>query len=449
VKPNASTRKRPNVFVLVFAPLTCLERLRGRKRLAALGIYGLLLIVIAIFAWREMSLRGLPDIGEPFDVKTFGTISVPDDQNAFTLYHKAVRLLKPADREIALKHGKNWSVTDWSQANADLKRWAEANRAALEVWLAGTERSAALHIQPKDMKIDTNLDLVHDQRTFVPLALLEGSRREQAGDLEGAWTMYRAAVRCSRHCGMHGCVVARLIGSALLGKTRPHLTGWVEHPAMTSALLRQAQQDLDTFAAMSPPASQAIQVEYFAMDDALSHREKWSRWALEAPDEQTMWYNHVPLYVRAKHFLRHEPERSRRVLRLLVANMLSQCDRPRSERAKLRDASFLLYASNEFTPPAIRALGADELQQWLLTSDLRALFPALEAILARCDGDLAALELFRLVIAVRAYRLDRGVPPTTYGDLVGPYLKTLPEGFEPRDPVVSDTEPSAMSRPTP
>jgi hypothetical protein len=185
------------------------------------------------------------------------------------------------------------------------------------------------------------------------------------------------------------------------------------------------------------------------MGDALSHPEKWSRWGVDAPDEQTMWYNSVPLFVRGRQFVRHEPERSRRVLRLLVANTQSQCDRPRPARAKMRDHAFLLYASNEFTSSAIRALGPEELQQWLLGSDLRGLLAALSLALSRRDGDLAAFDLPRLDIAARAYRLDGGVPPTTYGDLVGPYIKTLPDGFEHGDALAPNAEPLTPTKPTP
>jgi hypothetical protein len=448
VNAFASIKKRSNFFVIILAPLIFLERLHGRKRLALLGTYCVLLIVIAIWAWRAMSLRGLPDIGEPFDVKTLGTISVPDGQNAFVVYREAVKRVRPADEALVRKHGKTWEETDWARANPDLKRWAEVNSAALQVWLVGTERPQALDTQPRDVKIDTNIDLVQEQRKLVPLALLEGSRREQAGDLEGAWTMYRAAVRCSRHAAMHGCAVARMIGTLLFGKTRPHVTRWIQHPAMTSVLLSRAQRDLDICAAMSPPMSQTIHVEYFGMDDALAHPENWSRWGVETPDQQALWYNHIPLLVQGRRFLRHEPERSRRLLRLFVANMLSQCDRPRSKRAKVRDASFLLYEGNGNTPPSVRGLGPERLQQWLLTSDLHALFPALGSTMNRCDGDFASFDLLRLVIALRAYGLDRGAPPTTFGDLLGPYLKTLPEGFEAGDPVDSNTEPPVTSKRT-
>ena len=37
-------------------------------------------------------------------------------------------------------------------------------------------------------------------------------------------------------------------------------------------------------------------------------------------------------------------------------------------------------------------------------------------------------------MAERAFEIDHGQPPKTYGELLGPYLKALPEGLEPGDP---------------
>ena len=36
-------------------------------------------------------------------------------------------------------------------------------------------------------------------------------------------------------------------------------------------------------------------------------------------------------------------------------------------------------------------------------------------------------------MAERAFEVERGRPPKTYGDLLGAYLKALPDGIEPQD----------------
>ena len=46
------------------------------------------------------SLNGLPDIGEPFDVREFRTFRVADDQNAFIFLRRASEKLTPAPATV-------------------------------------------------------------------------------------------------------------------------------------------------------------------------------------------------------------------------------------------------------------------------------------------------------------------------------------------------------------
>jgi hypothetical protein len=57
--------------------------------------------------------------------------------------------------------------------------------------------------------------------------------------------------------------------------------------------------------------------------------------------------------------------------------------------------------------------------------------------MARVDFERGLFDDLILQMAQRAYRIDRGKPASTYGDLLGDYLKTLPEGFAPGDAVGS------------
>src|SRR5690349_17957153 len=79
----------------VLAPLRWLERARGRKRLALVALYLVLLAVAAFFGWWASSLRGLPDIGDPFDVAAFRAEGVPPEQDAYTHYRRASQLFRP------------------------------------------------------------------------------------------------------------------------------------------------------------------------------------------------------------------------------------------------------------------------------------------------------------------------------------------------------------------
>jgi hypothetical protein len=85
----------------------------------------------------------------------------------------------------------------------------------------------------------------------------------------------------------------------------------------------------------------------------------------------------------------------------------------------------------------VRALGPEGLKAWLKSSDLPILLPAFGSFVGRCTGDRATFDMLRLTMALRTYALERGTPPRRFGDLVGPHLKTLPEGFETPDPLTS------------
>ena len=64
--------------------------------------------------WWRMQLLGLPDIGDPFDVKAFRAFTIPDDRNAYVLYRQAATRLKPWSAGQA---AGNMSLRPWSKAN--------------------------------------------------------------------------------------------------------------------------------------------------------------------------------------------------------------------------------------------------------------------------------------------------------------------------------------------
>src|SRR5262249_9402865 len=71
--PAMSVATRPRIIGrllrIPLAPLRWLERTRGRWRLALGLLYLVVLAVVVALTYRETSLWGLPDIGDPFDVE--------------------------------------------------------------------------------------------------------------------------------------------------------------------------------------------------------------------------------------------------------------------------------------------------------------------------------------------------------------------------------------------
>jgi hypothetical protein len=425
-------------------PLHWLERSRGWKRLGLIVLYLSIALVVGVFGWRELSLWRLPNIDEPFDTVKFGTIPVADGDNAMVVYREAARRFINPSSSYHVPSTTAWGVTDWNTADPEVLRWVADNRAGFEIWLRGTERPDSLVVQPRDMEITTILAPLQSMRSFAKIALLEGSRLEYAGDLEGAWKIYRAVLRSSRHAGKHGGLVQRMTGQSILLNARASIQVWITHPKVTPAMLRRAISDLEESAAMTSPMSEMVRSEYFASRSILSQPGKWKKWGLDGSDDDEFWYRQFSFVRPTERFFQYEPERSLRVLRLITAGFLAQCDRPAADRPQLFSSQHLVYDLDARTPPAVASISPKELVAWADKSSLRMLtFPGTRAIL-RIQVEPGIFDALRLATAERAFEIEHGKLPATYQDLIGDYLKALPEGIEPGEAVSAPVVPNSM-----
>ena len=127
-------------------------------------------------------------------------------------------------------------------------------------------------------------------------------------------------------------------------------------------------------------------------------------------------------------FWRREPDRSRRVIRLVTANWLAYYDLPTGIRPKPdpNATSLDLYAFRPEAPSQARALSPEALDRWMDTAYdaqkvLRFLDPSGIRIVEQANhAD------FLVLLATELYRRDHGTDPRTPEALVGPYLKSLP-----------------------
>jgi hypothetical protein len=408
------------------------SRPRTRRGLyLALGLAGL----SALITWRVTSLDGLPDIGEPFDVEAFCR-PIPDESNAFVLY-----------REAFEKLGKELVRDDfvWELADEAQKKWLAENREALATWRRGTERPDALYIPPRTLTYTTLLPVVQGQRTFARLAMLEGSRLEAEGEFEEALDCYLAILRASRHTGRRGCAIDRLVGIAMHANACKRLTALAERPEVGASTVRRALDAAVAIDAMTPANSDTLKCEYLSFVNSvdLPLLDDPSKILNPAPE---MWKS--PLgraYFRMARVFKKEPERSRRVYRLIVANRLAYCDLPSARRPpKVSLAPNLppkgaawalladLYTVDETAPAPARALPAEDLARWYASTIYAELcLPNLGAIdkaLARERGVQATL---LIALANQLYLKEHGKAAETVEELVGPYLKALPEGYTP------------------
>ena len=151
----------------------------------------LLALSAAQFMYRTYQINKLPDIGDPFDVKAFGTVEIPDEENAFVEYRAASKLLVELKRTSTSYDELNKALDEgWSTASEDIRKWVEDNRPAMELWRRRTEKPDALYHQPKDTDCLTSLPPVQTLRQFGRLAKIEGSRLELSEKPGEAWGWY-------------------------------------------------------------------------------------------------------------------------------------------------------------------------------------------------------------------------------------------------------------------
>ncbi len=157
---------------------------KTRRRIACL-----LLALAAIIAmpplWWSTQLIGLPDIGDPFDIASFRSSTVPDDRNAFVCYREAATLLKPLEEYVKAPRTSIQLFARWSKADADHRRLLTENREALAIYRDGSDRPDAFDPSPIVSSRDSD-ETFPAGPSFRRMVLLEASRLEDdEGDMAG------------------------------------------------------------------------------------------------------------------------------------------------------------------------------------------------------------------------------------------------------------------------
>ena len=401
---------------------------------------GVGLMILGLWVWWATQLWDLPDIGDPFDVAAFQAVHVPPERNAFFEYRDAASMVTQVRRTARVARSEPaWETykEEWSKADASWRDFAAKTRPALDLWRSGTEKPDYLYEHTGPLNMKTLLPVTQELGILGRMAILEGSRLEESGDMPGAWGWYRAALRSSRHNGRHGFQVERLGGAALHKSVAETLTRWSSDPRVDAALLRLALGEVIAIDAMTERQSNTIKVEYLmlvaALDDSdliedvlvanmYGDPKDWSQELSVPPAVQK------PIQA-TRVFLADDRERSLRVVRLMTANWLTQVDKPVSRRTPLVQSDPPIYEADPGTRAPIRP---EKLAKWLESSLLASRFyRAFQKY--RPAIDLERSRQARLVVhlADQLYRREHdGNPPPSPAVLVGPYLKDLPEGHD-------------------
>jgi len=391
---------------------------------------------LALYLTWRATLSGLPDIGDPFDVAAFADARVADDDNAFVLYRQAVAKLE--------KERGSDSNYDWATATESKRRWLAANAEPLRLWRRGTERPDALDIPPRAMTFATLLPVIQELRTLGRLARLEGSRLEAEGDFAGALDVYAAILRSGKHCGRRGVSIERLVGVGLYSLGADRVTRWAGNPKVDAVLLRRALAEVDRIEALTPMRSEVVKTEYLMFLNSLNDPQLLGpEMAGGSVPRVYTWPGGRAAFEDLPRLLRREPERSRRVVRLVYANWLAVCDLPPDRKppragpstkpaGKLLALGELLpelFVLDATAPALARAIPPEDLARWWDSTIYAKRFLQSFGFLDNAFlQERAARANLIIALGYELYQRDHGRFPATVEELVGPYLKALPEG---------------------
>jgi hypothetical protein len=425
------------------------RRLRQLRRVVVVLSTSVAVAAVALAIWWLNSLNRLPDIGDPFDVAAFRAFRLPDEQNAFTYLRRASEKLTPiAGWDSGNGADPSELKFSWSIANPTLRVWAGENREAFELFRQGAEQADAANSAGDPMgKLDS--------WKLLMLAFLEASRREASSDTAGAWDCHRAVLRTITHFRRRGSTLQRQEARGASRTLQRRLTDWATGPRTTISQLRTA---LEVVLENEPKPEWdlfAVKYGYLELMGALERPIRLSalqsiegEWTFRLGD-MSLSPEMVGQLEAARRLLLHEPERSRRVLRLLCANYLAQVDtrgrQPRkpavlalltADPVTKRKFSIPLYPVGPEAPAGARALPPQDIAGWLVTSldaRLRLLMgydewlPPVQARDRRTIADRKAYRDLVIMLATEIYRRERGAAPPTADALVGTYLQRLPD----------------------
>lgn len=437
------------------------RRLRQLARVTLVLAIGLAVAASAFAIWWLTSLNGLPDIGDPFDVAAFRAFRIPDDQNAFAFLRRAHEKLTPIRwGEGPYPDAPNFSC---SIAEPKMREWAGENREALELFLQGADRPDASHPAGGPA---TRMDV----GGLDSLVLFEGCRRQESGDTAGAWDCYRALLRMITHSRRRGSTVQRYSAKAASRGLQRRLTDWATdprtttpqlHTALDEVLKNEPNPDWDIFAIKSSYLDIMREIERPITLSVLQASEgEWTSRLGDMALSPTM----IESLEAARRFLMREPERSRRVLRLLCAQYLAHLEArelPPRKPAVWARLSYLartipatkgkvrvpLYPVSPEAPAGAHALPPRAVADWLVATLNARLWlaeggrsdtwpwPPDRAGAGRFGADRKAHRELVIMLATELYRRERGSLPSSDEVLVGTYLKSLPDD---RSPDVDD-----------
>lgn len=391
-------------------------------------LFCIICLAVAPFAYRGYVLSQVPYIDEPFDLEEFGTVEVPDNENAHLDYKEATILF--VDRQ---RHGfseddeaKLAELLDggtWDLATPAIVDWLEKNQSALKRWKVGAQKSDYLFTQPKDLSFSTDLDCVDDLRVCARLGILQGKKLEAEGESDKALEYYLDVLRVSRHTGRHGCMIERLVGAVFHLWSSTAILKWSHSKKVNSALIRKAKKEIERIYLSTEIPSTNLKCEYLTVSMTLRNpREEDTRYFME---------NESQLAIYGYYFLFAEPDFSLEVYKHIMKNWLDNIDLPKNKRDPFfahPDFSDLLFDGITASMKTSNRLSNPEITEYLARAIyLRSILPAITRFLSIIDVERTRQGILQLVLSIEEYRREnKKYPPDLQALVDEAYIKSIP-----------------------
>lgn len=408
--------------------------LRPKVALPLLLLVLLLLTPMMIRGWH---LRDVPDFPEPFDPAPLLSLVIPDDENAFTDYREATALyVMPSERVDILVHGTEtyehlWKGTlshsgiiadGWHLADAEVKKWLNDNEQSMLRWKQGTQKSQALHVPLRDLESETIIDVPQQMRAFTRIVMVLCRKLEAEGKYEEAWEWYRASIRGSRHSGINGCVIDRLIEISNFSTIANQLEDWSAIPNVSPELLRQAIREIQEDWKQTELTSNNLKIEYISLINTVAKQFiPVKDWPVNHPAGRGSRSLRWALYLKG------EPNLGVSLLRIHFYNLLLFCDQFPFERMRHASSNYLIPQSSRSQTMKETGLTQPEFDNLVEKSLIAAMMlPALNQFLDAVDREEIKCRTLLVTLAGQAFYRERRRFPDHLDELVPDYLDEVP-----------------------
>jgi hypothetical protein len=376
-------------------------------------IFAILLSIAA--GYRASRLAGIPPIDEIVDRETEGRVAITPEENAFTYYKRAWKLMPPRLDRKAIRAAMDVLDTgDSLEIPPAAQNCLRDCEAALTEWERGTKCDRGVRVEPADLRWGDDGN-ISDCIIMRELAILRSSQSLHDGQPEDSWRWLHAVFRFTRHRGNPGSISERYHGAMSHVLSGASVAAWAAHKDVTAEHLKSALSDLRELDRLTSPNLVTLKAEYLSVVKHLESPGAVRELAAAGDFPDALLDVHL--------FLNAEPDVCRVLLRHVYANHLSQCDLPRWERTYASTSNDLFLPTGRESPPLMDVVKLDE---ELSRSSVAESFYRSLGWLGRMNLERTHQIALELCLSVELFRRRHGRYPETLDALVPDFIDEVP-----------------------